>query len=113
MMLPALPERDFTFREGVGFQIVAEGKRRGRRVRAVAAEPLAPAVAGEPQLVATSATAFAPATVANLGPGFDFLGCAVEGLGDHVTAEVCAALLCFLLSCAVQQCAGPHRNSLK
>lgn len=24
------------------------------------------------------ATAFAPATVANLGPGFDWLGCAVE-----------------------------------
>lgn len=23
-------------------------------------------------------TAFAPATVANLGPGFDWLGCAVE-----------------------------------
>lgn len=32
--------------------------------------------------------AFAPATVANLGPGFDFLGCAVDGLGDYVTAEV-------------------------
>jgi homoserine kinase len=34
--------------------------------------------------------AFAPATVANLGPGFDFLGCAVEGLGDVVRAEICS-----------------------
>ncbi|KIZ07520.1 homoserine kinase [Monoraphidium neglectum] len=33
-------------------------------------------------------TAFAPATVANLGPGFDWLGCAVEGEGDTVTARV-------------------------
>ena len=40
------------------------------------------------QLVRTEARAFAPATVANLGPGFDFLGCAVDGLGDHVTAKV-------------------------
>jgi homoserine kinase len=28
--------------------------------------------------VQSEATAFAPATVANLGPGFDWLGCAVE-----------------------------------
>ncbi|KAJ7567206.1 hypothetical protein O6H91_02G136800 [Diphasiastrum complanatum] len=34
------------------------------------------------------AKAFAPATIANLGPGFDFLGCAVEGLGDVVCAEI-------------------------
>lgn len=32
-----------------------------------------------------SVTAFAPATVANLGAGFDILGMAVEGLGDTVT----------------------------
>jgi homoserine kinase len=32
-----------------------------------------------------SVTAFAPATVANLGSGFDILGMAVEGLGDTVT----------------------------
>ncbi|MGB0647015.1 MAG: homoserine kinase [Bradymonadia bacterium] len=32
-----------------------------------------------------SCTAFAPATVANLGPGFDVLGLAVEGAGDTVT----------------------------
>lgn len=34
------------------------------------------------------ATVFAPATVGNVGPGFDILGLAVEGLGDTVTAEV-------------------------
>eukprot|EP00775_Hariotina_reticulata_P003318 gene3318-3595_t len=34
------------------------------------------------------AVAFAPATIANLGPGFDWLGCAVEGEGDTVTARV-------------------------
>ena len=33
-------------------------------------------------------SAFAPSTVANLGPGFDLLGCAVEGRGDIVTAKV-------------------------
>lgn len=32
-------------------------------------------------------TVFAPATVANLGPGFDILGLAVDGLGDVVTAR--------------------------
>jgi homoserine kinase len=42
----------------------------------------------EPTPVLQSVKAFAPATIANLGPGFDFLGCAVEGLGDHVSAEV-------------------------
>lgn len=34
----------------------------------------------------TTVTAFAPATSANLGPGFDLLGVAIEGLGDSVTA---------------------------
>ena len=32
-----------------------------------------------------TATAFAPATVANLGPGFDVIGLAIDGLGDTVT----------------------------
>ena len=32
--------------------------------------------------------AFAPATVANLGPGFDILGLALEGLGDTVRARL-------------------------
>lgn len=36
-----------------------------------------------------SARAFAPATVANLGPGLDILGLAVAGIGD----EVCARLV--------------------
>lgn len=31
--------------------------------------------------------AFAPATVSNLGPGFDCLGLAVEGIGDRVEAR--------------------------
>jgi homoserine kinase len=34
--------------------------------------------------------AFAPGTVANLGPGFDVLGLAVTGAGDTVTAESAA-----------------------
>lgn len=42
----------------------------------------------DPQPVFTSVKTFAPATVANLGPGFDFLGCAVDGLGDFVTVSV-------------------------
>ncbi len=33
-------------------------------------------------------TAFAPATVANLGPGFDVLGLALRGPGDTVTARL-------------------------
>jgi homoserine kinase len=35
-----------------------------------------------------STKVFAPATIANLGPGFDVLGVAVDGLGDMVTATV-------------------------
>lgn len=42
----------------------------------------------EPEPLFTSVRSFAPATVANLGPGFDFLGCAVDGIGDHVTLRV-------------------------
>ncbi len=34
----------------------------------------------------TTACAFAPATIANLGPGFDVLGMAISGAGDIVTA---------------------------
>ena len=36
------------------------------------------------------ATAFAPATVSNVACGFDVLGFAVGGVGDHVTAKVTA-----------------------
>ena len=35
------------------------------------------------------AIAFAPASIGNLGPGLDVLGCAVTGAGDSVTAEWC------------------------
>ncbi|KAL3636967.1 hypothetical protein CASFOL_019266 [Castilleja foliolosa] len=42
----------------------------------------------EPQPLFSSVKSFAPATVANLGPGFDFLGCAVDGIGDHVSIRV-------------------------
>ncbi|KAF2298350.1 hypothetical protein GH714_022841 [Hevea brasiliensis] len=42
----------------------------------------------EPEPVFTSVRSFAPATVANLGPGFDFLGCAVDGLGDFVSVRI-------------------------
>lgn len=34
-----------------------------------------------------SITAFAPATVANFGPGFDVLGLAIDGAGDTVTVK--------------------------
>ncbi|KAG5556104.1 hypothetical protein RHGRI_006657 [Rhododendron griersonianum] len=46
------------------------------------------ALTTDPSPVFASVRTFAPATVANLGPGFDFLGCAVDGLGDHVTLAV-------------------------
>jgi homoserine kinase len=34
------------------------------------------------------ATVFAPGSVGNVGPGFDILGLAVDGLGDRVTVEL-------------------------
>ncbi len=39
------------------------------------------------RIVSQSVRAFAPATVANIGPGFDVLGLALEGKGDIVVAE--------------------------
>lgn len=33
-------------------------------------------------------TAFAPGTIGNVGPGFDVLGLAVDGIGDRVTVEL-------------------------
>ncbi|HEX8619184.1 MAG TPA: homoserine kinase [Thermoanaerobaculia bacterium] len=33
-------------------------------------------------------TAFAPGSIGNVGPGFDVLGLAVEGIGDRVTVEL-------------------------
>jgi homoserine kinase len=35
-----------------------------------------------------SATAFAPGSIGNVGPGFDVLGLAIEGVGDRVTVEL-------------------------
>jgi homoserine kinase len=37
-----------------------------------------------------SVTAFAPASVGNVGVGFDVLGHALEGVGDTVTLKRCA-----------------------
>lgn len=34
------------------------------------------------------ATAFAPGSIGNVGPGFDVLGLAIEGIGDQVTVEL-------------------------
>jgi homoserine kinase len=36
----------------------------------------------------TGATAFAPASIGNVGPGFDVLGLAVDGIGDRVTVAM-------------------------
>ena len=36
----------------------------------------------------SKATVFAPGSVGNVGPGFDVLGLAVEGIGDRVTVEL-------------------------
>ena len=36
----------------------------------------------------TKVSAFAPATIANVGPGFDCLGLAINGIGDVVEAEL-------------------------
>jgi len=36
----------------------------------------------------SAATAFAPGSIGNVGPGFDVLGLAFEGLGDRVTVEL-------------------------
>jgi homoserine kinase len=38
--------------------------------------------------VTTTATAYAPGSIGNVGPGFDILGLAVDGAGDRVTARV-------------------------
>ncbi|MEO1267311.1 MAG: homoserine kinase [Myxococcota bacterium] len=36
----------------------------------------------------TPITVYAPATIANLGPGYDIIGLAITGLGDRVEAQV-------------------------
>jgi homoserine kinase len=50
----------------------------------------APGDSGKPsptRIITRSVRAFAPATVANIGPGFDVLGLALQGKGDTVVAE--------------------------
>ena len=68
----------------------AAPRRSALRVRAGApaasSPPLSALLSSPPALKQSVASAFAPATVANLGPGFDCLGVAVEGQGDVVTA---------------------------
>ncbi|KAM7256770.1 hypothetical protein ACFE04_012511 [Oxalis oulophora] len=54
----------------------------------------------EPEPVYTSVKSFAPATVENLGPGFDFLGAAVDGLGDFVSLRIDSSVNPGLLSIA-------------
>src|SRR5688572_1321318 len=36
----------------------------------------------------SKATVFAPGSIGNVGPGFDVLGLAVDGMGDRVTVEL-------------------------
>ena len=33
-------------------------------------------------------TVFSPGSIGNVGPGFDVLGLAVEGVGDRITVEL-------------------------
>ena len=42
----------------------------------------------EPEPVFTSVKTFVPATVANLGPSFDFLSCAIDGLRDFISLSI-------------------------
>ncbi|CAN0881050.1 Homoserine kinase [Linum grandiflorum] len=63
----------------------------------------------EPKPVFSSVKSFAPATVANLGPGFDFLGCAVDGLGDHVSLRVDPSVHPGEVS--ISQISGTHASS--
>jgi homoserine kinase len=39
-------------------------------------------------VIPQKATAFAPGSIGNVGPGFDVLGLAVDGIGDTVTVEL-------------------------
>lgn len=61
---------------------------------AVRAQP----VAGQGKVyidpVEKEAAAFAPATVANLGPGFDWMGCAVEVRSGALPCSACALVEC-------------------
>src|SRR5437868_13623646 len=57
------------------------------------AQALLPARAGgiacaTPRRPMSRATVFAPGSVGNVGPGFDILGLAIDGIGDRVTVEL-------------------------
>ncbi len=39
-------------------------------------------------MATASTTVFVPATIGNVGPGFDVLGLAIDGLGDEITVEL-------------------------
>ncbi|KAL3512038.1 hypothetical protein ACH5RR_024758 [Cinchona calisaya] len=58
------------------------------KTRALPSSKTSISLIAEPEPVFSSVKSFAPATVANLGPGFDFLGCAVDGVGDFVTLSL-------------------------
>lgn len=62
----------------------------GRPLLALRPLAAAPSTPGKLYIdpVEKEVSAFAPATVANLGPGYDWMGCAVDGQGDIVTATV-------------------------
>ena len=47
-----------------------------------------PSPSPSPSSVLTSVKTFVPSTIVNLGPGFDFLGCAIDRIDDHVTLRV-------------------------
>jgi hypothetical protein len=61
--------------------------------------------------VQDSAIAFAPATIANLGPGFDWLGCAVEVGSAGCTADTVVSFESILGAClsAVVAWAAAHQ----
>ncbi|KAJ8490293.1 hypothetical protein OPV22_012014 [Ensete ventricosum] len=87
---------------------------RAIRCSSVSKAPAVTAAAtADPSPVFRSVAAFAPATVANLGPGFDFLGCAVGGgLGDTVTVSVDPTVAPGTLSIAdVSGCAAAAKLS--
>ncbi|KAK8933439.1 hypothetical protein KSP39_PZI015256 [Platanthera zijinensis] len=71
---------------------------------------LTSAAAADPSPVFRSVESFAPATVANLGPGFDFLGCAVDGLGDVVTVSVDPSIPPGTLS--ISSITGDHHSAV-
>ncbi|GMH39582.1 hypothetical protein BSKO_07480 [Bryopsis sp. KO-2023] len=60
---------------------------RSRPLRCLPSQSQAPSTRSGLEPVLEKVSAFAPATVANLGPGYDWFGCAVEGDGDVVTAR--------------------------